>query len=115
VPGGRSNPQGWVLAPGHETSGQLRYAAMRSAPVAQGIEQWFPKPCAAGSNPAGGTPTSAGLASLFYASGRPSRFPADDYGSAVRRVSTSPRSFRSGIARLTVPTETLWESARSCA
>jgi len=25
------------------------------APVAQGIEQWFPKPCAAGSNPAGGT------------------------------------------------------------
>ncbi len=26
------------------------------APVAQGIEQWFPKPCAAGSNPAGALP-----------------------------------------------------------
>ncbi len=25
------------------------------APVAQGIEQWIPNPCAAGSIPAGGT------------------------------------------------------------
>lgn len=26
--------------------------------VAQGIEHWFPKPCVAGSNPAGGTTLS---------------------------------------------------------
>ena len=40
------------------------------APVAQGIEQWFPKPCAAGSNPAGGTDLREGFRSRLRASGR---------------------------------------------
>jgi hypothetical protein len=33
----------------------------RSALVAQGIEHRFPKPCVAGSNPAGGTPSDQRL------------------------------------------------------
>src|SRR5829696_2586552 len=41
---------GMLTAPGRMGSPYLP----RSAPVAQGIEQRFPKPCVAGSNPAGG-------------------------------------------------------------
>ncbi len=42
----------WQRRAPADPSGQQR---CRSALVAQGIERWFPKPCAAGSNPAEGT------------------------------------------------------------
>ncbi len=46
-------------SPSHLRQSDLRQGTSRSpqctAPVAQGIERWFPKPQAAGSNPAGGT------------------------------------------------------------
>jgi len=43
----------------HVTPTMQQYA-QRPAPVAQGIERRFPKPCVAGSNPAGGATVTAG-------------------------------------------------------
>ena len=57
-PGGQENSRRL----GRRSSMPTAYSALTNlyasacAPVAQGIEQRFPKPCAAGSNPAGGTP-----------------------------------------------------------
>ena len=46
----------------------LRPIGSPRAPVAQGIERRFPKPCVAGSNPAGGTRGRAGLISYWQRS-----------------------------------------------
>ena len=37
------------------TAGGRFPRVQQSGPVAQGIEQWFPKPCVGGSNPLGAT------------------------------------------------------------
>jgi hypothetical protein len=47
-----------VLAVRLAVKGIIRIENPRSALVAQGIEHRFPKPCVAGSNPAGGTPNT---------------------------------------------------------
>jgi hypothetical protein len=53
----RASPRGVRLAPEMRTrrSGPPNGLMCTVNPLAQGIEQRFPKPCAAGSNPAGGT------------------------------------------------------------
>ena len=58
----------WVGSVRFGWSGRYGYP-VSPAPIAQGIEQRFPKPCVAGSNPAGGA-TASGLHSVFLASKR---------------------------------------------
>src|SRR5690349_11242377 len=57
LPCGRRAGWGRLVSPG-TPCGPLVGSLALVALVAQGIEQWFPKPCVAGSIPAGGTKVS---------------------------------------------------------
>ena len=52
-PGSPTAPVVWGRT-GHASGGNVQSKLPCVAPVAQGIERRFPKPCVAGSNPAGG-------------------------------------------------------------
>jgi 8-oxo-dGTP diphosphatase len=107
-PGGQENQttRPAKLDAHHAHSALTNLYASACAPVAQGIEQRFPKPCAAGSNPAGGTTypqvrsaTVPGLLLAIMANGHEKGTRRRDHGPSLPPRAELDEDIHAGLRR----------------